>query len=83
MNWLLLPCSFKMTSQQNPMGGDISDASSPALSPITEPKRKVSILTDPPSQLGVGYDNPAFEGPRRKTSQVRGTLVVLELMKNN
>lgn len=33
----------------------------------SDPKRKVSILTDPPSF----YDNHAFDGPRRKISQVR------------
>lgn len=39
----------------------------------SEPKRKVSILTDPPSQheRNAGYDNLAFEGARRKISQVR------------
>lgn len=37
-----------------------------------EAKRKVSILTDPPSQEKGGfYDNLAFDGPRRKISQVR------------
>ncbi|XP_070504351.1 sodium/hydrogen exchanger 9B2 isoform X2 [Chironomus tepperi] len=34
-----------------------------------EPKRKVSILTDPPHIQSGGYDNPAFDGPRRKISQ--------------
>lgn len=34
----------------------------------SEPRRKVSILTDPP--VG-GHDNLAFDGPRRKISQVR------------
>ncbi|KAG5676603.1 hypothetical protein PVAND_006426 [Polypedilum vanderplanki] len=56
-----------MSSPHNNTSGDVSDTTSPVLSPTTEPKRKVSILTDPPSHLA--YDNPAFEGPRRKISQ--------------
>lgn len=42
----------------------------------SEPKRKVSILTDPPS----AYDNYAFDGPRRKISQVRIQISVLTLI---
>jgi hypothetical protein len=45
--------------------------------PNTETKRKVSILTDPPAhdkvhaeRHGGYYDNLAFEGAKRKISQV-------------
>lgn len=55
-----------MTSTDNstPSTGDHGNHSTLSTS---EPKRKVSILTDPPS----AYDNYAFDGPRRKISQVR------------
>lgn len=37
----------------------------------SEAKRKVSILTDPPSlDKTAGYDNLGFDGGRRKISQV-------------
>lgn len=60
--------SFDMASNDKP-----SDTlSHGSLSPSLEPKRKVSILTDPPSQENGGYyDNLGFDGPRRKISQVR------------
>lgn len=40
----------------------------------SQPKRRVSIISDPPviGGGGSGYDNPAYEqNPRRKISQVR------------
>lgn len=58
-----------MSTVENTASPDGLSPSSPAMSPNVEPKRKVSILTDPTQQLG--YDNLAFEGqPRRKISQV-------------
>lgn len=54
-----------MASTQNTTG-DVSQDHSTS----TDAKRKVSILTDPPHIQGGGYDNPAFDGPRRKISQV-------------
>lgn len=48
-----------------------SDMGQNTLNTSNEPKRKVSILTDPPHIQGGGYDNPAFDGPLRKISQVR------------
>lgn len=40
--------------------------------PVEQRSRKVSILTDPPSQE-KGYDNLAYDGPsRRKISMVMG-----------
>lgn len=38
----------------------------------SQPKRRVSIISDVPMNIGAGgYDNPAFEqNPRRKISQV-------------
>jgi hypothetical protein len=63
---------LKMSSTNH---GDASSNNSAAVSPVVEPKRKVSILTDPPHQQQLGaYDNPAFDGPRRKISQVRFSL---------
>lgn len=53
-----------MSSLDN--GGDHSVQSTISGS---EPKRKVSILTDPPTAPHA-YDNYAFDGPRRKISQV-------------
>ena len=50
--------------------GDMSQLPVNTLSSSNEPKRKVSILTDPPHVQSGGYDNPAFDGPLRKISQV-------------
>jgi len=47
----------------------------------SQPKRRVSIISDPPAiggtvGLGAGYDNPAYEqNPRRKISQVSGEFI--------
>ena len=38
-----------------------------------ETKRKVSIITDPPTY--GGHDNLGFDGPRRKISQVSHAIV--------
>ncbi|KAL7041785.1 hypothetical protein ACKWTF_000888 [Chironomus riparius] len=56
-----------MTSTNNP--ADISSDPSNTMPVSNEPRRKVSILTDPPHVPGIGYDNPAFDGPNRKISQ--------------
>lgn len=57
------------TDNSTPGTGDHSNHSTIS---ATEPKRKVSILTDPPTQeRNAGYDNLAYEGVRRKISQVR------------
>lgn len=46
----------------------ISSVSTLSVSAKDDTKRKVSIITDPPSY--AGHDNLGFEGPRRKISQV-------------
>ncbi|CAO1308366.1 unnamed protein product [Diamesa serratosioi] len=43
------------------------DSSTQSTLSATEPKRKVSILTDPPGERG--QDNLGYEGPKRKISQ--------------
>ena len=57
-----------MASTNN--AADISSDPANTIAVNNEPKRKVSILTDPPHIQGSGYDNPAFDGPRRKISEV-------------
>lgn len=53
------------SSDNKSIGSDHS-----TMSPPEQRSRKVSILTDPPSQE-KGYDNPAFDGPpRRRISMV-------------
>lgn len=63
---LALFAAFDMTSTDNTAVNSNDHGNHSTLS-TAEPKRKVSILTDPPS----AYDNHAFDGPRRKISQVR------------
>ena len=59
--------SFDMASTDNSETPPISSVST--LQPAKDDtKRKVSIITDPPSY--AGHDNLGFEGPRRKISQV-------------
>ena len=53
------------TDSTMPATGDHSNHSTISAS---DPKRKVSILTDPP--VVAAYDNHGFDGPRRKISQV-------------
>lgn len=43
------------------------DSSTQSTLSASEPKRKVSILTDPPGERG--QDNLGYEGPKRKISQ--------------
>jgi hypothetical protein len=53
------------------------------LSPAVDPKRKVSILADPPQHhQAQGYDNPAFDGPQRKISAVRFVIPLINLKLN-
>lgn len=65
--------SFDMASTDHlaatPLGNG-GDHSAQSTISASEPRRKVSILTDPPLHAG-GIDNLAFDGPRRKISQVR------------
>lgn len=56
-----------MASTDNTGTGDHSNYSTVSAS---EPKRKVSILTDPPHNA-LGYDNLGYVGSGRKISQVR------------
>ena len=66
--------SFNMASPDNTLGtGDHSNYSTVSAS---EPRRKVSILTDPPHNAG-GYDNLAYIGTGRKISQVRIKIRIL------
>lgn len=53
--------------------GDANSNHSTSTTSTVEAKRKVSILTDPPAvqEKGSYYDNLAYEGSRRKISQVR------------
>lgn len=48
-----------------------SNLNNTPVSPVMEPKRKVSILTDVVPTNPQGYDNPAFDGPLRKISVVK------------
>lgn len=50
--------------------GGTGDHSNYSTISASEPKRKVSILTDPP-QTGGGHDNLGYVGSGRKISQVR------------
>lgn len=57
------------SSDTTPGTGDHSNYSTVSAS---EPKRKVSILADPPSHdKAAGYDNLGYVGTARKISQVR------------
>lgn len=61
--------SFDMASSDTTPGtGDHSNYSTVSAS---EPRRKVSILADPPAHNAAGYDNLGYVGAGRKISQVR------------
>lgn len=65
-----------MASTENPTTGT-GDHSNHSTISASEPRRKVSILTDPPThERSAGYDNLAFEGARRKISQVRIKILI-------
>lgn len=70
LNNLFYPLnSFDMASSDTTPGtGDHSNYSTVSAS---EPKRKVSILADPPAHNAGGYDNLGYVGTGRKISQVR------------
>lgn len=55
------------SNDENNFKADTTINTTPA-SPISEAKRKVSILTDVAPHQAQGYDNPAFDGPDRKIS---------------
>lgn len=64
------------TDQNEPVvttqpSGNAASGNSTSTHSSTEPKRKVSIATDPVSESRIGHDNYSYEpSSRRKVSQV-------------
>lgn len=82
-----------VTPSPNPVPSDVpmpnSNGSGNHKSTIvieSQPKRRVSIIADPPVMgggigPGSGYDNPAYEqNPRRKISQVSGGAIAIAII---
>lgn len=66
------PTSEVVTTQPSGNATNVTTTNSTNSSAGTEPKRKVSIATDPVSETRMGHDNYSYEpSTRRKVSQVK------------